>query len=300
MEIKLTFLGTSDAIPSAKRSHPAILLSWNNELILFDCGEGTQRQFRISHTNPCKLTRIFLTHLHADHSLGLPGLIKTLEMMSYAKKLEIYGPQGIKEHIFLLQKLYGRFNLKYEIHEIYNTRKKALETSDIEILASQMEHTSRTLAYSFILKEKTRINKKALIKAKVQNSPLLKQLSQGKDITINGKKLSAKKFTYRQKGKKVSFILDTRLNRNIGELAKDSDLIVCEATYSSDEEQLAREHYHLTAGQAAAVAKKARAKTLALVHISQRHEHNLKKIESEAKKVFKNTTIAKDFDTLKV
>ena len=103
--IKITFLGTSDSVPSLKRNHTAILLTYKGENILVDCGEGTQRQFRKAGLNPCKVTRILLTHKHADHTLGLPGLLKTLSLTGYQKTLFIYGPRGIKKFMENLRHL---------------------------------------------------------------------------------------------------------------------------------------------------------------------------------------------------
>src|SRR3989338_7412632 len=117
-QIKITFLGTSNAIPTSQRSHPAMLLEYGAEKILIDCGEGTQRQFKLAGLNPCKLTRVLLTHLHGDHVLGLPGLMETLGMSEYAKTLHIYGPKGLKHHLDGLENLYGKFRLNYEVHEL--------------------------------------------------------------------------------------------------------------------------------------------------------------------------------------
>src|SRR3990170_195602 len=98
-KIKITFLGTSGMIPDEKRNHPAFFVQYANEGILVDCGEGTQTQFRKAKLNPCSITKILLTHWHGDHTLGLPGLLKTISMSEYTKKLEIYGPRGIKRRI---------------------------------------------------------------------------------------------------------------------------------------------------------------------------------------------------------
>ncbi len=296
MNVLITFLGTSNAIPTAQRSHPSILLEWENEHILFDCGEGTQRQFKIAKLNPCKLTRIFLTHLHGDHSFGLPGIMKTLEMSEYSKTLNIYGPRGTERHLTLLQQLYGRFNISYRVKEIDN--ELIINEKHWSIGSQQMNHTIPTLAYAFMIKEKNKINKKKLAKLKLPNSPLIGQLQNGRDIIFNNKKILAKDLTYTQKGKKIAIILDTKINDNAYKIAKNADLLICESTYAESEASYAENYKHLTAKQASTIAKKARVKSLVLTHIAQRYEHNLKKIELEAKKVFKNTKLVKDFSKI--
>src|SRR3989344_1686986 len=294
--IKITFLGTSNAIPTSERNHPSIHLEHNGEHILFDCGEGTQRQMKKSSINPCKLTRIFLTHLHGDHVLGLPGLLETLEMLQYSKTLEIYGPRGTQRHISLLQQLYGRIKISHKVIEISNPI--ALETKDFKVQASHMDHNIPTLAYSFIIKEKLRINKAKLKKLKLPNSPLIHKLQQGHDIVFNGKKIKSSSVTYKQPGKKLTIILDTKLNNNAIALTKHSDLLICESTYAQSEKDYASEYKHLTSSQAALIAKKSLAKKLILTHIAQRYEHNPKIILSEAKKMFKNTSLAKDLQQI--
>ncbi len=296
MDITLTFLGTSNAIPTAQRNHPAILLQWSNETILFDCGEGTQRQFKHAQINPCKLTRIFLTHLHGDHALGLPGLLETLEMSEYSKTLKIYGPEGTRKHINLLQQIYGRFNIKHEIHEM----PADVEEKEFAIESSPMDHNISTYAYSFIIKDKFRLNKSKIKKLKLPNSPILGELQKGKDIVWNGKKIKAEDVTYEEKGKKIAIVMDTKMNNNAIKLAENADILVCESTYANREADYAENYKHLTASQAATIAKKAKAKQLILTHIAQRYEHNLKEIEKEAKRVFKSTKIVKDLDTIKL
>src|SRR3989338_9983318 len=113
-KIKLTFLGTGAMIPNEKRNHPAFLLTYKEENILVDCGEGTQRQFRKAKLNPCKITKILITHWHGDHVLGLPGLLSTLSLSGYQKTLCIYGPRGTKEFIKEMLSVFG-FKRKYEI-----------------------------------------------------------------------------------------------------------------------------------------------------------------------------------------
>lgn len=295
--IRCTLLGTANAMPTKARNHSAIVLEYENEHILIDCGEGTQRQFRRAEINPCKLTRILITHLHGDHTLGLPGLLETLTMSTYAKTLKIYGPRGLKNHFALLEHLYGKFKLKFEVHEIADTH---IDERDIQIETRAMYHGIATNAYSFIVKERRRIDKRKLVRLKLPNSPLLKDLQQGRDIMYNKKKIKAKDITYIQPGKKITVILDTGMNQNAIELAKKADLLVCEATYAAAEESVAQEYKHLTTTQAATIAKKAGVKKLILTHLSQRYEHTLPKLEKEARKIFKNAALAQDLQTFVV
>lgn len=296
-KIIITFLGTSDSIPSKIRSHPAILLSYKNENILVDCGEGTQRQFKIAEINPCKLTRIVLTHWHGDHTFGLPGLLQTLAMSGYNKLLHIYGPKGTQHNISLLKKIMNII-IPLEIHEV--TNKILIDTSDFYIETKSMSHQTPTNAYSFVLKDRRRLDKKKLEKYKLPNSPLLKKLQEGKDIVFNSKKIKSKEVSYIEKGKKITIILDTEPNRNAFIIAKNSDLLIAESTFSSKDKDHAKEKKHLTATNAATIAKKSKVKKLILMHISQRYQANPSEIENEAKKIFKNTFIAKDFDSVEV
>ncbi len=295
-KIKITFLGTSSSIPTKKRNHTAILLTYKSENILIDCGEGTQRQFKIAEVSPNKITKILLTHWHGDHVLGLPGLFQTLNMNDYSRALEIYGPKNTQHFITQLKNL---FNLKIQT-KVKEVQNKVLETNEYIIEAASMSHNTPTLAYSFTIKEKIRLDKSKIKKLKLPNSPLIKNLQQGKDITIEGKKIKASQLTYLEKPRKITIILDTALNDNSIKLAKDSDLLICESSFSREEEKKAKEYMHLTAEQAATIAKRSKSKKLILTHISGRYQYNTKAIEDEAKKIFKNTTIANDFDILEI
>ncbi|HLC52996.1 MAG TPA: ribonuclease Z [Candidatus Nanoarchaeia archaeon] len=296
-QIAITFLGTGNAVPTKLRNHTAILVSFANENILIDCGEGTQRQFKIAEISPTKLTKLLITHWHGDHILGIPGLLQTLSMSEYQKNLEIYGPRGTKNYMHLLQELFREFHIKTKIEEVSG---KVAETPLSLIEAMPMAHGTPTNGYSIVLKDRTRLDKSKLRKLNLPNSPILKELQEGRDIIVNGKKIKASQISYTEKGKKVTIILDTGMTDNAVKLAKDSDLLICEATFSDEEQEKAAEYKHLTAAQAATIAKKAKAKRLILTHISQRYEHNLSVIEKEAKKIFKNTQIVKDFDIITI
>lgn len=296
--IKLTFLGTSDAIPTAKRNHTAILLAYDGENILMDCGEGTQRQFRKARLNPNKTTRLLISHWHGDHILGIPGLLQSMSLSGYNKKLHIYGPKGTKKFMKEVLKTFvyqGKF--KIEIREVSG---KFLETKDFYLEAKAMTHGPPCNAYSFVKKGKVRINKNKLKKTKLPHGPLLKKLQQGQNVVYKGKKYLAKNLTYKSNDIKISFVLDTKFNNKIVGFVKNSDVLVSESTFSKELSGLAREHKHLTAEQAGNIAKKAKVKKLILTHISQRYEKDMKKILNEAKKVFGNSILVKDLDVVDV
>lgn len=296
--IKLTFLGTAAQTPTVKRNHTAILLNYKGENILIDCGEGTQRQFRKAKLNPCKVTRLLITHRHGDHVFGIPGLLSTLALGGYKKTFFIYGPKGTKDFMSALLKIF-KFTRKYEIN-VKEVKGKFLETDDFYLEAQAMEHGIPTNAYVFVKKGQIRIDKKKLEKSKLPHGSLLKKLKQGKNISYKGKKYLARNLTYQVGDKKVAIVLDTKFNTNIVDFVKDSDLLICESNFASDIQDKAMEHLHLTAGQAAEVAKKSKSKKLILTHLSQRYDKSPKKILNDAKKVFKNVEIVKDLDRIEV
>lgn len=290
--IDITFLGTGDAIPTIERNHTSILLRYKNENILVDCGEGTQRQFRKAGLSISRITRILLTHFHGDHIFGLPGLLQSLSGQEHKKTLYIYGPKGIKE---FMQKLLDTFlfHREYDI-EVKEASGKFFETGDFYLEAEKMTHVTQCNAYSFVKKGQIRIDKSKLKREKISPGPWLAKLKEGKDISVNGKKYSARKLTYKDEDKKASFVLDTSYNKNIVPFVKDSDILVCESTFSSDMEKTAGEYGHLTSRQAGEIAKKSGSKKLVITHISQRYEKEKSRILNETKKAFKSSFLAED------
>jgi len=298
--IKLTFLGTSASIPSAKRNHTAIFLSYKKENILIDCGEGTQRQFKRAKLNLCKVTRILITHWHGDHVLGIPGLLQTLAFNNYRKKLYVYGPEGTKKFMKEMLKTFvfaGKISI--EIKEL-NEDEKFFETEDFYLEAKKMTHGIPCNAYSFVKKGQIRIDKKKLKKSKLPSELLLKKLKQGKNIIYKGKKYLAKNLTFREGDKKISFVFDTSLNKKIIPFVKNSDLLICESSFGLELKAKAKEYKHLTSKQAGEIAKRSNSRKLILTHISQRYDKDPKKILNEAKKVFKNSFLVKDLDVIEI
>lgn len=297
-EINVTFLGTGSSIPTERRSHTATLLKYKREMILFDCGEGTQRQFRKAKISPNKITRILLSHWHGDHSLGLPGLLQTMTSGGYNKELKLYGPKGSKKKIKALFDLYNidGDKLKLEVFEVGDS--VFFDEGEFALECKSMEHNGPVNGYSFIVREKNRLDRDKLAKLNIPNSPLLKDLSHGKTVEINGKKVDGSKLIYKEPGKKVTFIVDSRYCENAVDLADDSDLLICESSFAADEGEIARDHGHMTSEEAAIIAMDAKVKSLALIHLSQRYDMIPKKILEEAKKTFKNSRVMEDFDEI--
>jgi ribonuclease Z len=293
-KIKITFLGTSGAIPTKARNHSAILLSYKAENILIDCGEGTQRQFKLAKINPCKLTRILITHWHADHFLGLPGLFQTLAMSEYNKTLQIYGPKNSEEYMSKIKALVN-IEIPLQVHEA--TNKTILDTEGFAIETKSMSHGKPANAYAFTIKDKRRLDKTKIKKHNLPMSSLLKNLQQGKSIKFKNKTISPAQVSYIEKGRKITFILDTSPNKNAPLLAKNSDLLISESSFSNADKAQAEKFKHLTAKDAANIAKSSKSKQLILTHISQRYA-NPAILLKEAKSVFPKTTIAKDLDTI--
>jgi len=161
---QITFLGTGSSVPTKRRNHTAQLLQYKSEAILFDCGEGTQRQFRKARLNPCKVTKILLSHWHADHSLGIPGLLQSMIMNGYNKELEFYGPKGTKEKIRTLLDFYGinPQELKLKVFEVKD--KIFYDSEEFYLETKSMDHNAPTNGYSFVIKEKSRLDKTKLEK----------------------------------------------------------------------------------------------------------------------------------------
>lgn len=296
--MQLTFLGTGSMIPTIERNHTSMLLSYKNENILIDCGEGTQKQLRLAKISPAKITRILITHWHGDHILGLPGLLQTLQANEYRKILYIYGPINSKEYLnSLLSGFISNLIINIKLKEI--TSSIVEETREFQIKSSQLTHNCPCLGYSFIEKDKRNIDIDYLKKFNLTKHPILKQLQQGKDIEWKGIKIEVDKATKIKKGRKITFILDTAPTDNAVELAKDSDILVAESTHLDELKEKSNKYKHLTSKQSALIAKKAKVKKLILTHFSQRYKETSKLLK-EAKSIFKNTIAAKDLMKIEI
>ena len=291
--MQMTFLGTSSMVPTKERNQIAVFLSYGSEGILLDCGEGTQRQFKIAGISLTKVTKILLSHWHGDHVLGLPGLIQTLSSMDYNGKLEIYGPVGTKKR---MEKMFEAFVFDKRISLVVKEVKEGIlfENNEFQLEAYQLEHGIENLGYKFVEKDKRKVDMKKARKLRIPEGPLLGRLQQGKAIEFNGKRIEPDEVTDIESGKKIAYITDTVLCDNCYRIAENADLLICEATYSSKLVGKSEEYGHMTAKQAAQIANKANAKQLVLIHFSARYK-NTQELEEDARGIFDNVICAKDF-----
>ena len=280
-------------VPTKERNQIAVFLSYGSEGILFDCGEGTQRQFKIAGISLTKVTKILLSHWHGDHVLGLPGLIQTLSSTDYKGKLEIYGPIGTKKR---MEKMFEAFvfdkRLNFVVKEVKNG--VFFENNEFQLEAYSLEHGIEILGYRFVEKDKRKIDMKKIKKFNIPDGPLIGKLQQNKSIEHNGKKIMPEEVAYIESGKKIAYITDTVLCDNCYKIADDADLLICEATYSSKLVGKSEEHGHMTAKQAAQIANKSNAKQLILIHFSARYK-NTQELEEDARNIFDNVICANDF-----
>jgi len=294
--MKLTFLGTGSMVPIPGRSHNAILLSYKQENILIDCGEGTQTQIRKAKISPAKITKLLITHWHGDHVLGIPGLIQTLGASEYQKTLDIYGPKGSKEYFhYMFKGFINQSRVKLSIHEI----KEGIifEDKDFSLSCFPLVHPAPCFGFIFQEKDRRRINLDYLKKFKLTKHPILKRLQEGKSIEWKGKKIDVKKATKVVEGKKISFVLDTKLFPKLPSYIKDSDYLICEATHMDELKERTEKYKHMTSKQAGELAKKAKVGKLYITHFSQRY-NDLSPMLKETRTVFKQTELAKDLLSL--
>ncbi len=296
--MKITFLGTSCMVPTKERNHQSILITHKGEGLLFDCGEGTQRQLKIAGIKPTKITKIFISHWHGDHVFGLPGLLQTMSSSEYDSSLEIYGPKNTKKSIErLLETFSFDIGFPYSIKEI--EAKKIFTFDDVVVVGAPLNHSIPTLGYSIKEKDKRKIKVDYIKKIGIPEGPLLGKLQNNKQIVWKGKKVSPKDATYLVKGKKVAIILDTLPCNFAYDLAKDSDLLIAEAVYLSSLIEKAEKYKHLTAKQAAQMASQNNVKKLVLTHFSQRYK-TTEELLNEAKTVFENSIASYDLMKIKI
>jgi len=300
--MRIIFLGTAGSIPTPKRSLPAILIQRKGEQIMFDCGEAVQRQMIKARAGFHKKMKVFITHMHGDHVLGLPGLLQTMSLLDRGKKLDIYGPQGIKRFLEDIRETV-QFVLTFpvEIHEILETG-TVCEEEEYIIQAVWANHVIPNVAYALV--EKPRPGRFYPEKAKVlgvPEGPLWSKLQHGHKVKLSdGRIIKPEDVTGPVRvGRKIVYTGDTRPFRGFVKFAANADLLIHDATLNDELSERAEEDGHSTPAQAAINAKRAKVKRLVLTHISARYE-DTNPLLKKARKIFKNTEVAEDFMQIEI
>ena len=293
MELSVLFAGTAGSAPSARRGLPALLIRYGGERILVDCGEGTQRQL-IRSVGLVELTDVFITHLHLDHWLGLPGLLKSLDLRDRTRPLQVHGPPGIREALASMRGVVGRLRFPLEVVEL--APEDAVRRGELEIQPVNVRH--RTLAYGYVFIEDDRpgrFDAELATCLGVQFGPDFGRLQRG--VVVNGVR-PEQVIGEARPGRKVAISGDTAPCETLALAAHGADLLIHEATFAEEEHERARLTGHSTAAQAARVALDADVRLLALTHISARYAG--RQLRDEARAIFPDTELPRDFDSIEV
>jgi ribonuclease Z len=299
VELDVVFLGTSGSMPTAKRALSATLVRRGGDRLLFDCAEGTQRQLLRSDIGLVELEEIFLTHFHADHYLGLPGMLKTYSLRGRELPLRVYGPSGLRELLSGLRRIVGR--LSYAVEPTELEAGAVLERAGYRIETFPVEHGVSAIGYSIVENERPgRFDVEAAAALGVPDGPDRGRLQRGESVVLAGGQevASAQVLGPARPGRKLVLSGDTRPAGSVVEASAGADVLVHEATFLSDELERARETLHSTAGEAALVAREAGARMLALTHLSTRYFGH--QVVEEARELFPATVVPRDFDVVDI
>lgn len=292
-------MGTSSALPTPIRNHSSIALKAFGEIMLFDCGEGTQRQMAQIKLSPMKVNNIFITHLHGDHFLGLPGMIQSMAFRGRKDPLHIYGPPGIEKTVKSIEQL-GYYSLSFHIHPHEIEEGVVNETDHYLIKCCPMHHSVTNLAYSIEEKRSPKFLRKKAIKLGLKPGPDFGKLQKGIPVERDEGIIKPEQVLGPpRRGRKIVYSGDTRPCLEMVDFAKKANVLIHESTFESSEEVKAHETGHSTTLQAARIAKKAEVSQLILSHISTRYR-DTSTLKDEAKQIFDKVTVAEDFMTLEV
>lgn len=293
----LTFLGTGGSVPTTKRNTLSIVLRLGPEVLMFDCGEGTQRQLMASSVSFMKITSIFITHLHGDHFLGLPGLIQSMNFYGREAPLHIYGPQGTDDMVEAVLGL-GVFDRKYDVQGHDLSPGQMVEGNGYRVEAFRADHTVPALGYAFQEDDRPgRFDPDKAISLGVKEGPSFSRLVEGKAVKVEGSTVTPDMVMGPpRKGLRLVYSGDTAPCPELEAACQGADVLVHEATVASDLEAKAREFGHSTARDAASLARDSQVGALFLVHISGRYDEADELLE-EARGIFANTVIPSDLDS---
>lgn len=297
MTLKIVFLGTSGSIPTPQRNLPAVAICLDREILLFDCAEGTQRQMFMAGLSISRISKIFISHLHGDHVMGLPGIIQTLSLMERETPLDIYGPSGLSNLVNSLAENLA-FSPSFDINVYQVSPGNLFESSKYVVKCARVDHGSID-AYAYAFEERPRPGKfhpEKAIMLGVPVGPLWKQLQMGKPVTLeNGRVVVPEEVVEPSRpGRKIVYSGDTAPCQSLLELSSFADVLIHESTFDHALESKANETKHSTSVQAALIAREAKVNLLVLTHISSRYT-DASILLQQAKEIFPNTIVAQDF-----
>lgn len=294
--IEILFLGTGASIPSKEKSLPGVALRSAGAITLFDCGEGTQRQFMFSKMSFMKIERIFISHMHGDHTLGLSGLLQTMGLSGRTKTLSVYGPKGIEKKVYdMISATDGEVPYPLEFYELEDG--EVYDFGSVSVKAFATEHNIES--FGFVYREKDlpgSVNLKKAEKLGITSGRDLAKLKEGKSVAgVKPSDIVGKK----KKGLSVVYTGDTKPCVSLTKASKNCDAMIHECTYAESESELAEQWCHSTAKGAAEDAKKCKARALFLIHLSNRYK-NPKPVLDEAKKYFSESYVPSDLEMYSV
>jgi ribonuclease Z len=271
VDLEVVFLGTSGSVPTARRAPTSLLLRRGGERFLLDCGEGTQRQLLRSGIGLVELPEVMITHYHADHYLGLPGMLKTFALRGRELPLTIYGPPGLRDLLESLRRIFGRLTFPLELVEVRPG--DALERDDYRIVAFAVDHGVSAVGYALVEAARPgRFDVEAARALDVPEGPLWGRLQAGEPVELAGRTVTPDQVLGPPRpSRKVVVTGDTRPIRSVVEAAYEADLLVHEATFTGEERDRAEETGHSTAIDVAEMARVAGVRMLALTHLSNRY-----------------------------
>lgn len=295
---ELVVLGTASQTPTRYRNHNGYLLHWDDHGILFDPGEGTQRQLLLAGDSPWSFQRICITHLHGDHCLGLPGVLQRLSLDRVSHPVEIYYPKSGQVYVDRLMHA-AVFNERADIRQRPVADPGVVATAPpFEITANRLAHEPETLGWR--LEEPPG---RTMLKDRLEElgigGPAVGELKRTGSIGLGSRRVRVEEVSVKRPGQVFAFIMDTGLCDAAFELAANADLLVCEATFASSEKDLARQYRHLTAAQAGRIAAESGARLLVITHFSQRYPDESVLLE-EARGEFENVIAARDLLRIEV
>jgi ribonuclease Z len=294
VDLSVFFAGTAGSIPTPRRGLPAVLVRRGGDRILFDCGEGTQRQL-VQSVGLTELTEVFLTHFHADHWLGLPGLLKTFDLRARERPLTVHGPPGLRELVTLAMRVAGRVRFDLQLVEL--APGEVLERDGYKIAPVPVAHRVSN-AFAYVIYEDARpgeFDPETAAALGVVPGPEFGQLQRGE--VVRGVRPEQVLGPPRA-GRKIVISGDTSPCETLAIASHAADLLLHEATFAEEERDRAAETGHSTAGQAATLARDAGVSMLALTHFSTRYPVGL--LRDEARAIFPRTVLPRDFDTIEI